>query len=336
MKDSIHGERVDRDEARPVISVVIPCLNEESALPELRERVGQAAEGFGEPYEIILVDDGSTDRTWSMLRGFHETDQRWKAVRFARNFGHQRAVSAGLYHASGDCVAVLDADLQDPPEELPRFIAKWREGYKVVYAVRRKRKEFWLKRLSYRVSYRILGALAEIDIPYDSGDFCLMDRRVVDVLNAMPEQERFVRGMRAWTGFRQVGVEYERMSRSAGVSKYGFRKLAKLGLSGVFSFSTVPLQVASYAGCAVLLASLAVLLLLATGLLPVSGSAGTGAGAMAVWAVLVLIACGVQLVCLGILGSYVGRICEDARRRPLWVEADALGLEMRKPGGARE
>ncbi len=198
-----------------MISVVVPCYNESRVLPLLYERLTAAASEWGEDFEVIVVDDGSDERTWSLVRELHEYDPRWKAVRFSRNFGHQPAVTAGLAHACGDAVIVIDADLQDPPEELWRFLALWREGYEVVYAVRRSRKENVFKRAGYHLFYRVLGRLATEPIPADSGDFCLMDRRVVQVLVAMPERNRFVRGLRAWAGFRQIGVEYDRPERAA-------------------------------------------------------------------------------------------------------------------------
>ena len=177
-----------------MISIVIPCYNEQDVLPQLYDRLSKITNTWGETFEIVLVDDGSKDDTWKLICEIHSRDPHWKAIQLARNFGHQVAVSAGMYFASGDCVIIIDADLQDPPEELHRFIKKWREGYDVVYGIRTKRKENIIKRSCYRLFYRILGRFADIDIPYDSGDFCLMDRKVVNILNSMPEHNRFVRG----------------------------------------------------------------------------------------------------------------------------------------------
>ena len=199
-----------------MISIVIPCYNEKEVLGQLYARLTSAAEKWNEPFEVILVDDGSEDETWQLIKKMHDRDSRWKIIRLARNFGHQTAISSGIYHARGDCVIIIDADLQDPPEELHRFVTKWREGYDVVYAIRAKRKENFVKKLCYKAFYRVLGTLADIDIPYDSGDFCLMDRKVVDLLSAMPERNRFVKGLRSWVGFRQIGLEYERSARAAG------------------------------------------------------------------------------------------------------------------------
>jgi dolichol-phosphate mannosyltransferase len=238
-------------------------------------------------------------------------------------------VSAGLYHATGAAVAVIDADLQDPPEEISRFIQKWREGFAVVYAVREKRKENLIKRLGYWAFYRIMARITPFEVPLDSGDFCLMDRRVVDVLNRMPERHRFVRGLRAWAGFRQTGVTYERNERAAGKSKYSFRKLFKLAWSGLFSFSTVPLVLVSYLGLLIstLAAAGAVFTLLQRifaswfqkiGLAPVPG--------FATIVISILFLGGVQLLCLGILGEYIGRIYEEVKHRPKWITRDSCGI----------
>jgi dolichol-phosphate mannosyltransferase len=233
------------------ISIIVPCFNEEAVLPELFGRLAQVASTWGMDYEILCVDDGSRDRTWELLKAQDQKDARWKCLSFARNFGHQTAVSAGLFYAKGDVVVVIDADLEDPPEDISRLLEKWREGYDVVYAIRQKRKEGLFKRACYWAFYRIMARLVAFEIPLDSGDFCLINRRVVDTINAMPERNRFVRGLRAWSGFRQTGVAYERAARFAGSPKYNFSKLVKLATDGIFSFSTVPLRVATYLGLAV-------------------------------------------------------------------------------------
>ena len=313
-----------------MISIVVPCYNEQQVLPKLYERLTASAETWDEPFEVVVVDDGSYDDTWEVARDIHELDTRWKIIRFARNFGHQTAVSAGIHYARGDCVIVIDADLQDPPEELHRFIAKWREGYQVVYAIRTKRKENLLRRLCYKLFYRILGRLADINIPYDAGDFCLMDRRVADLLKSMPERNRFVRGLRSWAGFRQIGLEYERSARAAGEAKYTFRKLFRLAVDGILSFSTVPLRMTTYLGFIV--SSLALLGAIFTffqrifadwfsrvGLGPVPGFATIVIG--------VLFLGGVQLICLGIMGEYLGRVYDEVKGRPLWIVQDTIGFE---------
>ena len=315
-----------------MISVVVPCYKEQEVLTQLYNKLTAAAETWGELFEVVLVDDGSNDGTWKLAYDIHNRDPRWKVIRFARNFGHQTAISAGIYYAQGDCVIIIDADLQDPPEELYRFIKKWREGYEVVYAIRTKRKEDFIKRLCYKVFYRILGSLADIDIPYDSGDFCLMDRKVVDLLNSMPERNRFVRGLRSWVGFQQIGLEYERIARAAGEVKYTFRKLIKLALDGIFSFSTVPLRIATYFGFSVSLIALlgAIFTFLQrifadwfsrVGFGPVPGFATT--------VISILFLGGVQLICLGIVGEYLGRIYDEVKGRPLWTIKNMLGFEQK-------
>jgi dolichol-phosphate mannosyltransferase len=318
-----------------MISVVVPCYNEQEVLPQLYSRLSAAAESWKEPFEVVLVDDGSKDATWELIRDICIRDPRWRAIRLARNFGHQVALSAGIHYAVGDCVLVIDADLQDPPEELFRFIKKWREGYQVVYGIRTKRKENIAKRLSYKAFYRLLGCLANIHIPLDSGDFCLMDRRVVDLLRRMPERNRFVRGLRSWVGFRQIGLEYERDARAAGEVKYTLRKLLRLAFDGILSFSTVPLRLATYFGfCVSLVALLGAVFtffqrLFASwfatiGFGPVPGFATTVIG--------VLFLGGVQLICLGIIGEYLGRIYDEVKGRPLWTTFEVLGFEEESSG----
>lgn len=300
----------------------MPCYNEEEALPSLYRRLTDAARTWQETYEVIVVDDGSTDSSWAMLTEIVRNDPRWKALRFSRNFGHQAAVSAGLFHASGDAIITIDADLQDPPETLGEFIAKWREGFQVVFGVRRGRKENAIKRSLYHLFYRLLSLLADIDIPRDSGDFSLIDRSVLKALNSLPERQRFVRGLRAWVGFRQYGLEYERGPRSAGEAKYSFRKLLRLAIDGVFSFSIVPLRLLTFTGLGLSVATfLGAMVYLARRLVtqdPVEG--------FATMIISILFLGGIQLVGVGVLGEYVGRIYEEVKGRPLWIAEASLGL----------
>ncbi|QDU62523.1 Putative glycosyltransferase CsbB [Planctomycetes bacterium Pan216] len=325
-----HVPGSNRETSTPLVSVVVPCYNEFAVLDRLHERLTAAARKWEEAYEIILVDDGSRHETWEKVEEIASRDPHWRVIRFARNFGHQAAVSAGIAHASGDAVIVIDADLQDPPEELHRFIAKWREGYEVVYAVRRKRKENALKRFCYFAFYRVLARMSETPIAIDSGDFCLMDRKVVDVLNSMPEQHRFVRGMRAWIGFRQVGLEYERHGRAAGEPQYTFRKLVNLAVDGIFSFSSEPLRLATRLGFLVSSVAFcgAVFTLVQRvfresfakiGMEPVPG--------FATIVIAILFLGGIQLLCLGIVGEYIGRIYDQVKGRPLWIVRETMGFE---------
>ena len=311
-----------------MISIAIPCYNEAPVLEELHRRLTAAAKAWNEPYEVVIVDDGSGEPTWRKLAEISERDSSWRIIRLSRNFGHQVAVSAAISYARGDCVIVVDADLQDPPEEFDRFIAKWREGYEVVYAVRTKRKEGLVKRALYASFYRILTRFSNTDIPYDAGDFCLMDRRVADLLNAMPEQNRFVRGLRAWTGFRQIGITYERAARAAGQTQYSLGKLVKLAVDGVFSFSSLPLRMVTYLGIAIstlsfvgaaftLLQRMFASAFASVGLAPVPG--------FPTIVISILFLGGVQLVALGVIGEYVGRIYDEVKRRPLWIVRETLG-----------
>jgi glycosyltransferase involved in cell wall biosynthesis len=315
------GERAYYNARRMQVSVVVPVLNEEHNVRELWSRLARVLDAEGVDFEVIFVDDGSTDATPDILRALHDVDARVKSLRLARNFGHQAAISAGLRACGGDAVVTLDGDLQDAPELLPAFLERWRAGYQVVYAVREQRAGSPLKRAAYRMFYRMLQRLSHVPLPLDSGDFSLMDRRVVDVLNAMPERVRFVRGMRSWVGFRQTGVPQTREARFAGRPKYTYRKLVRLALDGFVGFSYRPLQLASLlgiivSGISLMLSVLLVLLKLIHGI-PLVG-----------WTsliVAVLFLGGIQLICVGILGEYVGRIYDEVRQRPPYVVASVLG-----------
>jgi len=274
-----------------------------------------ALEGANLDFEIVFVDDGSRDASLQKLNEVAASDRRVVVIELARNFGHQVAITAGLDFARGKAVTVMDADLQDPPEVVPEFVAKWREGNEVVYAIRAKRQEGWIKRTSYKVFYRLLRHVANIDIPLDAGDFCIMDRRVVDLLKSMPERNRFVRGIRSWVGFRQVGLPLERQARHAGRSKYTVGSLMLLAADGLISFSFVPLRIIVALGISVsclstLLAIFFFVKKLLYGLTP-PGYASI--------IVSIFFLAGVQLVTLGVIGEYVGRIFEEAKRRPMYI-----------------
>lgn len=317
-----------------MLSIVIPVLNEEQNVPELVRRLRHVLGPAGISFEVVFVDDGSTDRTPEILHALHAEDDRIKAVHLARNFGHQAAISAGLRAAAGDAVVVMDGDLQDSPEMLPVFLERWQAGYDVVYAIRERRAESWPKRLAYRVFYRLLARISQIEMPLDSGDFSLMSRHVVDVLNAMPERTRFVRGMRSWAGFRQIGVPHLRGTRFAGEAKYTYRGLVHLALDGFFSFSYRPLQLASL--CGVVVSTLA--FALAVGLVVLKLTHGIPLVGWTSLMVAVLFLGGVQLICVGILGEYVGRIYEESRGRPQYLVARVVGktqLGERAAGGPR-
>lgn len=308
----------------PIVSVVAPCFNEEGVLHELYRRISQVLDGAGESWELVLVNDGSRDRTPEIMRELHAADPRVKVVDFARNFGHQIAVTAGMDYARGDAVVLIDADLQDPPELILEMLAKWREGYEVVYAVRAERKgETWFKEFTAKAFYRIIYKITDINIPMDTGDFRLMDRKVVEALKAMREKHRFLRGMSVWVGFKQTGVKYVRAERYAGETKYPLKKMLKFAMDGITSFSYFPLQVATYIGF--ISAALAVLGILVTIILRLSGSQAFYGQATTLVSVLFL--GGVQLICLGILGEYLGRIYDEVKGRPLYIVREALGFE---------
>jgi len=311
-------------DTHPTISVVAPAFNEEQILPEFYRRMRAALEGTGESWEIILINDGSRDRSPEIMRELHAADPRVKVLDFSRNFGHQIAITAGIDFAGGDAVIVIDADLQDPPEVIPDLLAKWREGFEVVYAVRAERQgETWFKEVTAKGFYRIIHQVTEINIPMDVGDFRLMDRKAVDALKQMRERHRFMRGMSVWVGFRQTGVNYVRAERYAGETKYPFNKMLRFALDGITSFSYFPLQLATYFGFAV--AGVAVLGIIATIILRLTGSQAFYGQASTLVSVLFL--GGVQLISLGIIGEYLGRIYDEVKGRPLYVVDEALGFE---------
>lgn len=304
------------------ISLVLPVYNEEDNIPELYRRLGSLLERpeIGSNVEILFIDDGSVDRSAELIESLRHSDPRIKLIRFSRNFGHQAAITAGLDYSSGQAVILLDADLQDPPEVTLQFLEQWRKGADVVYAVRRKRKESVLKRASYFIFYRLLQIVSNIDIPLDSGDFCLIDRRVVDQIKALPEKNRFLRGLRSWVGYRQVAVEYEREARFAGEAKYTLRKLVRLALDGILSFSSLPLRLATYIGlftCGVGIVYL--IFILAYHFL--GGAAPQGWTSLIA---LVLLIGGIQLVLLGAIGEYIARVYDETKQRPNYIVREFL------------
>lgn len=303
------------DAGSPDLTVVIPVYNEEENLLPLFGRLTEVLTGTGLRYELLFVDDGSSDGSVKLMHSFAGQDRRVVVVELARNFGHQIAVSAGLDFSRGRGVIVMDADLQDPPEVLPQFIARWQDGYDVVYAVRERRKESWLKRAAYSSFYRILRKAANVEIPLDAGDFCIMDQKVVDLLRNMPERTRFVRGMRSWVGLRQTGLPYVRGARCAGQPKYTFGRLMILALDGLISFSHLPLRVASLLGIAISLASF----VLAAFYFVKKVTLGLSPPGFATLVVAILFFAGIQLLTIGVMGEYIGRIFDEVKRRPLYV-----------------
>lgn len=305
----------------PEVGIVVPCYNEEAVAPLLVERLAALVQAWPCPVRVLFVDDGSRDRTYEMLAAACEQNPAMACLRLSRNFGHQTAVSAGLARVRGDVVAVIDADLQDPPEFILEMLAKWREGYDVVYGIRTNRKEGPFLRMAYALFYRILKKIANVDIPLDAGDFSLMDRGVVDQINAMPEHNRFIRGLRGWVGFRQIGLPYNRQARQAGAPKYNLYRLMNLAMNGIVSFSSVPLKIASWCGAvSSFLGFVLMLWVVVNGL--VYGRTPPGWASLAV---IVLMFGGIQLIVLGIIGEYVSRIFDEVKRRPHFIVRDAAG-----------
>jgi polyisoprenyl-phosphate glycosyltransferase len=305
----------DAGNQEPVLSIVIPIFNEAENIETLHARLTAVLRDMRYEYEIVYVDDGSHDQGPILLNRLARGDGRVVVVELARNFGHQVAISAGLEHSRGQAVCIMDADLQDPPEVLPKFLEKWREGAEVVYAIRTMRKEWWGKRLAYAAFYRLLQRVANIKIPLDAGDFCIMDRCVVDQLVQMPERNRFVRGIRSWIGFRQVGLVYERHSRHAGRPKYTFRKLIYLALDGLISFSHMPLRIITLLGIAVSFLSFTVALFYVIKKLAL----GVGIPGFTTLVVSIFFLAGIQLMTIGVIGEYIGRISDEVKHRPLYV-----------------
>lgn len=308
---------------RPLLSIVVPIKDEIETLPELSRRLADVLTGELSDAEIVFVDDGSSDGSARWIAERHADDPRVKLVRLSRNFGHQAAVTAGLAHASGRAVVLMDGDLQDPPELIPALVARWREGNEIVHTVKTRRQESWARRIAFRAFYRMIRSLSsETDLPVQAGLFSLLDRRVVDELSRLPERNRYLAGLRSWVGFRQAAVEYERDARWSGAPRVSVGRLFRLAFDGIFSFSNLPLRLATVLG---LVVSLVAFLLMATVLylrlftdLAILG-----------WASLmtsILFLGGVVLVTIGIIGEYTGRIYDEVKRRPLYVVAERMGL----------
>lgn len=307
--------RTPRNRAPQSMSLVIPCFNEEEVLPELRRRLKDLVSKYAFPIEIVLIDDGSRDNTWPIIHQYSQEDGFIKAVRLARNFGHQTAITCGLDQTRGEVVAILDADLQDPPELIPEMLKEWSNGYDVVYGQRKKRSgESASKKFFAFAFYRIFEKVAGLKVPRDTGDFRLMDRRAVDALQSLRERHRFVRGMVSWIGYHQKAVQYDRPERFAGVTKYPFRKSLFLAIDAITSFTYAPLRVASYLGLAT-----SALAFLYIGIVIVLKIMGINLEGWTSMMASILLLGGVQLTVLGVLGEYVGRIFEQGQQRPLYL-----------------
>ncbi|MBO2515662.1 MAG: glycosyltransferase [Clostridiales bacterium] len=303
-------------------SVIVPCYNEEAVLEETHKRLTQVMSGMGESYEIVYVNDGSRDRTGEILRDLQKRDEHVKCVMFARNAGHQLAVTAGLDWATGDAVVIIDADLQDPPEVIPLMAEKWKQGAQVISGKRKARDgETAFKKVTASVYYKVINFLTGGMIPRDTGDFRMVDKKAADVVRGMPEHDRFLRGMFAWVGFRQDAVEYDRDRRFAGESHYPLKKMLKLAADGIFSFSDKPLKISTWLG--VLYGFVTLCLLIMTLFFDIFG---VPLGGLRLYILICFVACTLH-ICIGVAGEYLSRIYDESRGRPLYIVADALGFE---------
>jgi polyisoprenyl-phosphate glycosyltransferase len=306
-----------------MISLVVPIFNEEDILPEFRQRAQAALQSTGESWEIVFVSDGSRDSSATLIREFHAEDQRVKLVELSRNFGHQPAITAGIHHASGDCVILIDGDLQDPPEVIPEFVGQWKKGFAVVLGERRSRGEHGMRRMGFNLFYPLMRWVSDLPDGPDAGIFGLMDRKVVIEFNKLPERNRFIPGIRRWLGFKQTSVPYDRSNRAGGKPKQTFRRLAHYAMDAMFSFSYKPLRAATYLGLVVSLCSFLLgIFYIVTFFIwhkEITGFTTTITS--------VLFLGGVQLICAGILGEYIGRIYEEVKQRPLYIIQDKVGVE---------
>lgn len=307
-----------------VCSVVVPLYNEELVIQETYKRLKQVMDGLGESYELIFVNDGSRDKTAQMAQAICEADKNVRFIDFSRNFGHQIAITAGMDYSVGDAIVVIDADLQDPPEVIPEMLKKWKEGYDVVFGKRIKRQgETFFKKLTAKVFYRFLKSMTEVDIPVDTGDFRLIDRKVCDALKSVNERNRYIRGIISWLGFKQIGVEFIREKRFAGETKYPLKKMLKFAFDAITSFSYKPLKLASYAGTTISILSFLYLLIVLYQRLFIGNTIPGWASTLAVS----LFFNGIVLVILGIIGEYIGRIYDEVKGRPLYIVRDVRNVD---------
>ncbi len=311
-----------------ICSVIIPMYNEEAVIPETYRRLTSVMEGFGEPYELLFINDGSRDRTGEILRELCKSDRRVKLIDFARNFGHQIAITAGMDYAAGECMVIIDGDLQDPPELIPDMIKLWRQGYEVVYGKRLSREgETFFKKFTAKCFYRILRRMTDVDIPVDTGDFRLIDRKVSEALKQLPERNRYVRGLMSWVGYKQVAIEFQRSERFAGETKYPLKKMIKLAMDGIMSFSYKPLKIATYVGSIISFVSFFYLIAVLVQRIFWPESVQSG------WASLIAVSLffnGIILLILGIIGEYIGRIYDEAKGRPLYIISRLDNMEDRE------
>jgi glycosyltransferase involved in cell wall biosynthesis len=326
--------------SKPLISVVVPCFNDQEVVPLTHARLIEVlGSRIDIDLEIVYIDDGSVDDTLATLNNLADRESRAVVVSFTRNFGHQAAVTAGLQYANGDAVVVIDSDLQDPPEVIPAMLDKWREGYEIVYGIRASRQEGWFKRAAYTVFYRLIRSASQIDIPLDSGDFALIDRKAVDALNMLPERTRYVRGLRAWIGYRQIGIPYERPARAAGQSSYTVLKMARLAIDGITSFTSKPLTIIFYLGVLSSISSVLgfifYLVLNLTGVRVYGLSAQDVPGFTSIVLLLFLLS-GIQLISIGVIGEYIARIYDEAKGRPLFLSRDVKDTRIARTSGRRK
>lgn len=308
-------------------SVIVPMYNEEEVITETYKRLTKVMDGIGKNYEIIFINDGSRDNTRAIISEFCKNNKKIKMIDFARNFGHQIAITAGMDYAAGECMVIIDGDLQDPPELIPDMIKIWRNGYDVVYGKRKSRYgETFFKKITAKAYYRILRGLTNVEIPVDTGDFRLIDRKVCDALKQLPERSRYVRGLMSWVGFKQIAIEFERSERFAGETKYPLKKMLKLAMDGIMSFSYKPLKLASYIGAILSGISFLYLIFVLFQKLFFPETAQSG------WTSLIAVSLffnGIILLMLGIIGEYIGRIYEEAKGRPLYIISELKNMEER-------